>query len=480
MPKTHRLVVPAMLVASLALASSVAHAGGFSVARFGGEHGSPTTDNPTALYYNPAGIAQSHGLQIFLDGTFALRGASFDHAAPDGAAAPYDVPEPAGAEGANNGSASLLNFAAAPMAGITYRIGPVAFGGAFYVPFGGSAIWDKNDHFKNNAAYPGIGDGVQRWYAIDGTIRSMYATLGVAFDIEERVFLGATGNIVISEVDSLRARNGDGSNNIEEEGRALLKAKGLSGSLGVGITVAAVPEELFFGLSYQSRPGIKGGTTLAGTLQTNLNGGQAVEDIDIHQDLPDIMRLGMSWKPFDTFEFRFSGDWQRWSAFETQCVGGRGTACLIDENNVVPNVDENGDENRVVQNLPREWNDTFGLRLGASYWFDPDRDIELFGGIGYDSNAVPDKTLDPALMDFHDVSLSLGGTFKLVKQLALGVSYTHFFYVPRNTAGTAGQATDYVTPSGNSTPSTGPDAGGAYSQWIGALDVNLQASFDDL
>ena len=31
-----------------------ASASGFFVARFGGEHGHPTTDNPTAMYYNPA------------------------------------------------------------------------------------------------------------------------------------------------------------------------------------------------------------------------------------------------------------------------------------------------------------------------------------------------------------------------------------------------------------------------------------------
>ena len=36
--------------------SSTASASGFATARFGGEHGHPTTDNPTALYYNPAGI----------------------------------------------------------------------------------------------------------------------------------------------------------------------------------------------------------------------------------------------------------------------------------------------------------------------------------------------------------------------------------------------------------------------------------------
>ena len=60
--------------ALLAIAwSGSAHASGFASARFGGEHGHPTTDNATAIYYNPAGIALSKGTHIFVDATTALR-----------------------------------------------------------------------------------------------------------------------------------------------------------------------------------------------------------------------------------------------------------------------------------------------------------------------------------------------------------------------------------------------------------------------
>ena len=37
-------------------------ASGFYVARFGGEHGHPTTDNLSAIYYNPAGLSLGLGL----------------------------------------------------------------------------------------------------------------------------------------------------------------------------------------------------------------------------------------------------------------------------------------------------------------------------------------------------------------------------------------------------------------------------------
>src|SRR3954469_22533555 len=86
---------------------SLAHdveASGFASARFGGEHGNPTETNPTALYYNPAGIAFSEGTHLFIDGSLAIRHATWTHAK-----SVHDVAEPAGAEGANFGKASLTN-----------------------------------------------------------------------------------------------------------------------------------------------------------------------------------------------------------------------------------------------------------------------------------------------------------------------------------------------------------------------------------
>ena len=60
------------------------------------------------------------------------------------------------------------------------------------------------------------------------------------------------------------------------------------------------------------------------------------------------------------------------------------------------------------------------LRLGASYWLveaeqsledDTLTALELFGGVGYDSNAVPDATLEPVLLGFHDVAVNAGAKF---------------------------------------------------------------------
>ena len=164
--------------AVLLLCASSAAASGFATARFGGEHGHPTTENPTAIYYNPAGLAASEGTHLFADGLFALRRASYEHQRESA-----DTEEPPDAQGANHGKGTLLNFAAVPMLGASTKIGAFAFGIGAYVPFGGSEVWDDNTAFENDPKYPGPVDGVQRWYDIEGTIQSTYLTAAAAAEL---------------------------------------------------------------------------------------------------------------------------------------------------------------------------------------------------------------------------------------------------------------------------------------------------------
>src|SRR6188768_910402 len=57
--------------------TSPAFASGFAVARFGGEQGHPTATNPTAVYYNPAGIGMSRGTHLLADLNLVWRTQSF-------------------------------------------------------------------------------------------------------------------------------------------------------------------------------------------------------------------------------------------------------------------------------------------------------------------------------------------------------------------------------------------------------------------
>lgn len=444
--------------------SSTAGASGFSTARFGFEHGHPMTDEPSAIYYNPSGLAITPGIHIMADGAIAYRLASYTKA-PDASDSPELMGSPAPA---NSGEATLTNVAAAPMIGIGAGI-PVSddidlgFGAGFFVPFGGAASWSQNDAWQDSTLAPGPVDGVQRWYSIHGTLRSMYISGAFSIGISKLVYIGVSGGVALNQIDTLRARNGDGTNNLGSEGRAWLDVSKANGHLGGGIMITPLDGKLRIGASYQAPPGF-GEHKLEGNLVTQLGGQISGRDtqVELTQHLPDVFRLGLSYR-FTDLELRAFADFQRWSLFKDQCIAPAGQKCEVNEDGS----DVEGSAS--IANLPRRWKDAGGVRVGASYWFSPE--VELMGGLGYDSNAIPAKYLDPALTDFQDVSVALGLKLQPIPQLGAMLGYTHLFYIPRDTTGESANPR-FV---GNS---TGPDAGGEYTQTIGVFHVNVMASFD--
>jgi len=463
------------------LHTSPAAASGLSTARFGGERGTPMDVNSTAIFYNPGALGQLQGVDLFLDVNAAWRLASYDRTAPIGCGpgadpagcnVPQEVPVPADAAGANNGKASLTNFAAAPMVGasaggnVTEDI-RLAGGIAFFVPFGGQSAWDQNSAFEGNSTYPGALDGVQRWYSIDGVFRTLHISGAFGVGITDYFSIGVSGGIAITQAQTVRARIPSGINDVVTEGRSYLDTSSISPHMGTGILVTPLGnQDLRIGLSYQAPVGFTG-TKTKGTLFLRNTVGVTEQDVEMDVNWPDIIRLGVGWRPTKSFEARLFGDFTRWSLFQDQCIISDGVDCDINEDGSV--ADSVSDPNAVAANIPRRWNDAFGIRAGASWWVVPEVELQL--GVGYDSNAIPDQTLGPDLLDFHDVSVALGGKFQLTNELFLSAAYTQFFYIPRDTTDTSG-TNDFAPPSAQ------PYSGGNYSQNLGALNVYLQAAFD--
>ncbi len=473
----HILLVAPCTAAVSIVASGDALASGLSTARFGGEHGHPTAGNPTAIYYNPGAIGLSKGINIYVDGNLALRWASFEHEetcpVPAGAGATPqqcdsgEFSETSDAVGANTSKAGLFNVAAAPFLGATAVIPAgdtidIGVGAAFFVPFGGQSTWSKNEAFQDHPRFPGPYDGSQRWWSIDGTLRALFISLGASVSIDDLVHIGVSGGPAINEVNTIRAKTLANDNNIGAEGRAWIDAKDLNVHLGGGIAVTPFRnDELRLGFSYQMPVGF-GAITMQGPLSIHDGfGGVTESEVDVHHVWPDVFRLGVAYKPMKELELRLFGDVTRWNLFEDQCIAEVGLdTCRNDAGELNP---------EVIINLPRRWNVGVGVRAGASYWFADW--VEGFFGLGYDSNAVPDDTLEPALLDFHDISVAAGAKLWATDWFGIVGSYTHLFYVPRDTNGdnTLAQET------GNS---LGPDAGGKYTQTIGVFNLGLHFAFD--
>jgi long-chain fatty acid transport protein len=474
-----------ILLATLTLLPSPARAGGILAARFGGEQGHPMTDDPSAIYYNPAGLSLKRGTRLHLNGLLAWRLASYDR--PTGA---IDNPLPSGAMGAgtpqsdlavNAGKAELSNVIVSPFLALTTDFGVknLGVGVGFAVPFGGQASWNQNAAYRGSLQYPGAVDGVQRWATIDGVIRSQYIMIGGSYTIPRaRLSIGATVNIILNEANTVRARTAAGTddvttNGIPTEGRSQIEAKNVTASLGVGV-IWQPADNWWLGVSYQSQPGF-GEHRLSGTLRNKIGNGDVTEQpIELTQNLPDVLRFGFRVRPIRRLELRLFAEYQRWSVFKNQCVldatvADRKCAVLPDGS-----LDTANGGAGVVVVLPRDWKDGGGVRLGASYFV---RDnVELYLGAGYDANVIPDKTLDPSMIDQEKVTVSAGGRLELVRRkLGLALTYTQVIYLDRTAPVRARDADGQ--PIAPLAPSRNPDFGGKYSQALGLVSLALEYNF---
>lgn len=466
MTRLGTLVLALLAVAAL---PSTAHAGGIYTATFAGEEGHVTTSHPSAAYFNPAGLALRGGTRFVLEGTLGYRTLTYDR--PVDAIDSPGTGTPTDALGTNSGHASLSNPVAVPFAAAATDFGVrnLGVGVSLSVPFGGVEDWGKNDAYAGNATYPGAVDGVQRWAIINGVTQAVYVTGAVAYYIPAlHLSVGAGVNVISQKVDVLRARNALSTDDQISagqliEGRALVTADSMGLSAGAGLIFMPVPE-LQVGLSYQSQPDF-GQTTMTGTVTTKLGRGTTSAPLpaEFLQTLPDVWRLGGSFRMNEKVELRAEVDFQRWSVFDRQCV--------LDATNPDRNcdVDSTGAATAgsagIVANLDRGWKNSYTFHVGGTYFLTPA--VQLMLGLGYDTNAVPDTTLDAAFVDSNKVLTTLQGRFELGGGFALSGRWMQVFFATRETASVAPAPT----------PTRVPSSFGKYTQSVGVFSLAAEYEF---
>lgn len=441
---------------------------GFVVARFGGEHGHPTTNNLSAIYYNPGALSLGSGTRLMIDATLAHR--SVDYTRPEAAISSPGAGTPNDIFGANSGTATLRNFAGSPFIALASDFGvpelTVAFG--LYVPFGGGASWDENDAITpaQSAQYPGVIDGQQRWWSIDSSLKAIYMTLAASYKVSDQLHIGVSFNRVSTSIDTIRARTVPAPETDDivgpsglVEGRSYLSASAADYSVGFGL-VYKPTQSLRFGYSYQSQPGF-GEIRLKGDLKVTDHIAQRDPAASgLLMSLPDIHRLGMQYGEKRKWQVRLFADYVRWSVFDRQCL--------------VNNPEGECDEQSITLNIQRDWHDAFGVRLGGSYWIsDP---VELYAGFGYDANAASDRGADPSLFDMDKLSVALGARLSLLKNaMRLGLTFTQVIYMTRKVDVVRNE--DGKAYNGFPGASGGPSPAGTYEQAVSVGNVYVEYMF---
>jgi long-chain fatty acid transport protein len=451
-----KLILQCVTVTAVCSITTEAYSGGFATAQFGGTHANAASDSLTSIFYNPAGLALGDGTRGYVEALGAYRHGAYTRNAAD-----IDDPNPTpDAVDANSGAAKLSNFIAAPFAAMASDFGHrgLAIGLGVYVPFGGQADWSKVDKWKGNALFPGALDGPQRWAIVSGKQQSIFYTAAAAFrTTDNRLSFGGGLNVIQSAISLTRARNLSGTDDLLNsdgtvaEGRSLIDVSGIDVSLGMGV-VAQVTPGLRIGVSYQSQP-LGGGQSLTGTLTNKFgDAGVAQQKVAIRQRLPDSARLAVDWQRRRS-AFRAQVDWTHWSLYRDQCLvdSTMPTTCeFLPSGAHDPMAAGSGP----LLEIPRNWENGYGVQVGGSYW--PKPNLEASASLRYDSNSVPDSTLEPALMD-ADKMIGMVGARLSRGRLDFDVTVAGVWYAKRTTSPRDG---DLEPPSRN------PDMAGTFEQYV--------------
>lgn len=474
MRSTHRGDLIALCFGATAALSSLvprqASASGYLTARFGSDHGTPAAPNAYAIYFNPAALGGMKGTQVVADLAIVLRSVRYDRSQQALTPSSPAVANDPFYASANTGRAQLLNVLPLPFLGVASDLGTknLRVGYAFYVPFGGMAKWDQRSQWAGNPNAPGAVDGTQRWHNISGQILAIYNTAALSYNLSPQFSVGANVSLIYHHAETVRARTFDSSddtrspNGALKEGRSYINVTGLNVSAAIGVYFAPT-EELKLGLSYTSQPGF-GTTRMKGTLE-NQFGSDArradVTNVDLLQTYPDIVRFGGAYRVGKRAEIRFDADFVRWSVFDKQCLVQTGAECELDANG-------NQTNGKVVLNVPREWKNAFGFRLGAGVW--PTDALEVFFSGSVTTSAVPRETIDASTIDSTRLYGALGARYEVSKGFAFAGSYNPIYFFPVDTKGTSKHDNYGST-------SRSPSADGKYTSFIHMFNVNATFSF---
>jgi long-chain fatty acid transport protein len=364
---------------------------GFATAR--GEAFVATADNPSAIYYNPAGITQIEGdslraglYGIYLNPTFTPPNTAANRGRT------YQIENPYAA-------APQLFFVHSPSNAL-YSLGL-----GVYAPYGAAIEWPQDTGFRT--------------VAISGKLTYLRFNPVVAIRPLPTFSLAAG---VMVDYGDIELEQG-----LRRRATPLLNSFRFSGdgwSAGCNL-----------GLLWQPQDQISIGATFRTTTSIIFEGQTDIEQQPIIQptSLPAEMRMtfpltlagGVSWRPTPKWNFEVDADYTDWS-----CVG----QLTIQQNGTPPFP--------VQKNIPVNmyWQGSWLLSAGATRYLD--NGWHVSAGYAYNQNSVPNDYYSPLVadMDRHFVSFGVGRKgrrfdFDVAYQFGYGPDHTVAGSVPSSQPG---------------------------------------------
>ena len=346
-----------LTAAWLMLLSTVAFGAGFKLdvhgSRATGMAGAVTSfiDDPSAIYYNPAGIAGRKGFGIQAGVTLVIPMLSFTHA-DDG-----DV------------TSSPLNVSPPPHAHITFGItDDLSIGIGVFSPFGAAGHWPA--------------DWEGRFKAIKSSLQTFDINPTIAYRLHPRLKLGLGYNAVRGTLVIER-----GLNFVDSEGKVELGGGAWGFGWNAGLQVEIVENHLWFGASFRSPVTMRfEGNAHFTNVPTEFGGRLKDQPITGRVVLPTQANFGFSIKPTDNLRLALDADYVEWSSFTDLTINF-----------------ENPD---LTVPLQKRWVDQVSVHVGGE--FNPTKSVAVRLGFVYDPTPSPRYTLTPDLPDSTRLKVTAG------------------------------------------------------------------------
>lgn len=372
---------------------------GFATAR--GEAFVATADNPSAIYYNPAGIAQLNGddlragiYGIYYDPTFRP---------PSGAL--------------NNGKTYRVDkqFAAAPQLFYTHSLKelPLTFGLGIYAPYGGNLSWPQDTGFRT--------------VALKSSLTYLRLNPVIALKLGDRLSIAAGINVDYADIDLEQG--------LRSQSEPLINYFRFSGdgfSVGYNFGLLVHPfEKISLGMTIRGQTAF----TMDGETRFEQQPFIAPTTIPAQADFkfPLTAVFGISLRPTQKWNLEFDADYTDWSSFGTVTIRQQQTPPFP-----------------VQQNIPvtLDWRASWMYELGVTRYFT--NGWHASAGYVFNENSVPDSFYTPlaADLDRHFASVGVGHKgktfdFDIAYQFGYGPSHTVSGSIPSSTPGQfAGQTAD--------------------------------------
>jgi long-chain fatty acid transport protein len=352
-------------------------------------------NDPSAIYFNPAGITQLDGIQIYAGATMIIPTESFTGPTPY-STAKTDM---------NSQTFFPINFYITDK--ITDRL---SVGLGINNQFGLGTKWDPS--------WPGS------HAAVETSVKTFFFTPVLAYKVTDNLSLSAgitiaTGTVLISTMNTGAAAS-------LPDYLLTLNSKTAT---AVGFTAAILfkpVDKLQFGASFRSESKF----SFTGTATSNpatfpypidaqghfIQLSYPTGDISAPLNTPPDLTVGVAWMPCEKWTITADYQWIGWSTYDSLKIS-------------FSTYKAPGTNTLVTKAIPRKYNDTYILRLGSEY--KASDVLALRAGVYYDHNPVPANYVEPELPDADRIGINIGAGYNLTNKLRVDLAYELLLFPDR-------------------------------------------------